>query len=99
MMNQGLQALISLVTIGRDRCEGGLAMPFYEYACKECGKVVELLQKMGTREAGTNCPECGSSQLVKKISVSAPAQVGSSGNTPCGAPQPSAACGGCCQCH
>jgi putative FmdB family regulatory protein len=74
-------------------------MPFYEYSCKRCGKVVELLQKVGTKEAGVPCPECGDPDLVKKISVSAPAKVGSAGPTPCGAQQPSAACGSCCHCH
>lgn len=74
-------------------------MPFYEYTCNSCGEVLELLQKMGTQEAGVPCPACGGSELVKKMSVSAPSHVGTSGNTPCGAPQPSAACGGCCHCH
>ena len=49
-------------------------MPMYEYACANCGAVVELLQKMGVSEAGVPCPACGGADLKKKLSVSAPAR-------------------------
>jgi putative FmdB family regulatory protein len=44
-------------------------MSIYEYICKNCGKVVELLQPMGQNQAGQSCPVCGSADFVKKISV------------------------------
>ena len=66
-------------------------MPIYEYVCKRCGQLVELLQRMGTNEAGILCPQCGENQLVKKISVvSSPAK---------STPIPSSTCGpGCGSC-
>ena len=71
-------------------------MPMYEYACANCGAVVELLQKMGVSEAGVPCPACGGADLKKKLSVSAPARK-VEGGPPCqtgsAAPQ---GCGGCC---
>lgn len=70
-------------------------MPLYEYACQQCGQMVELLQKMGTNAAGTACPACGSEALVKQWSVSAPAQVVRSGGTACGGKASSAVCGQC----
>lgn len=71
-------------------------MPLYEYACAQCGETVELLQKMGTQEAGVSCPACGNAQLTKKLSVSAPArQV--DGGPPCGSKSAAPhGCGGCC---
>jgi putative FmdB family regulatory protein len=47
----------------------GQIVPIYEYICRNCGKIVELLQPMGQNQAGQNCPVCGSADLVKKISA------------------------------
>lgn len=75
-------------------------MPFYEYVCKNCGKEIELLQKMGTTEPGQPCPQCGANNFTKKISANAPFKLGTSANTPCGEPKGGASCGGCCDhCH
>ena len=68
-------------------------MPIYEYSCKKCGKLVELLQKSGTDRAGIHCPGCGEDALAKVLSVTAPAQM-------CGMASNPGACGGCCSgCH
>ena len=44
-------------------------MPLYEYHCNSCNKDFEFLQDMDDEEIKT-CPECKSSDFVKKISVS-----------------------------
>lgn len=43
-------------------------MPIYEYICHACGAEKEHLQKMSDSPVA-NCPECGSSNYVKKISA------------------------------
>lgn len=75
-------------------------MPIYEYQCPDCGKLLEVLQNMGSTEAGVICPECGGARLERCLSVTAPARA-SAGGPPCGtgsgAPN---GCGGCCgACH
>lgn len=43
-------------------------MPIYEYHCTSCKKTSEILQ--GIHEPlATECPFCGESELVKKISA------------------------------
>jgi putative FmdB family regulatory protein len=41
-------------------------MPIYEYACDDCGKQCEVIQKI-TDEPLSTCPECGG-QIHKLIS-------------------------------
>jgi len=43
-------------------------MPIYEYQCKACGHELEKIQKMSDAPL-TECPACGRSELVKKISA------------------------------
>ncbi|MCS6771330.1 MAG: zinc ribbon domain-containing protein [Kiritimatiellae bacterium] len=43
-------------------------MPLYEFHCNECGQEIELLVRSADWR-GTACPLCGSSRLVKKLSV------------------------------
>ncbi len=75
-------------------------MPIYEYACKQCGKTVQLLQKMGAQAAGTPCPACGEDALAKKLSVPSPAQMAQGAAPACPMPARQGACGGCCGgCH
>ena len=47
---------------------GKIEMPIYEYACRACEHEFESLQKMSD-PALTDCPECKSAELVKKISA------------------------------
>jgi putative FmdB family regulatory protein len=75
-------------------------MPIYEYACKQCGKTVELLQKMGAENAGVPCPACGQDALAKKLSVPSPAQMTKGAAPACAMPGQQGPCGGCCGgCH
>lgn len=43
-------------------------MPIYEYVCNKCNKSFSLLQRVGSSEKDTICPECGSKDIKKKIS-------------------------------
>ena len=43
-------------------------MPIYEYACKQCEHVFDVLQKMSD-EPLTYCPECGAPELKKLLSA------------------------------
>lgn len=74
-------------------------MPIYEYSCKQCGKLVELLQKSGADNAGIHCPDCGEDALTKVLSVTAPSQMARRSINGCDmADKPG--CGGCCSgCH
>ena len=44
-------------------------MPIYDYHCNNCNKAFELLVRSTTILA---CPECGSLQLEKLVSMPAP---------------------------
>jgi len=43
-------------------------MPIYEYACRDCGHELEVIQKMSDLPL-QECPACGQSSLTKKISA------------------------------
>ena len=43
-------------------------MPFYEYACTNCGKSTTILQKISDAPA-TDCPSCKTPSLTKQISA------------------------------
>lgn len=70
-------------------------MPIYEYRCDDCGRDFEALLRSTTVPA---CPDCGSAQLTKQLSVFAtataspdvPAMAGGCGH--CGEASPSGAC-------
>lgn len=42
-------------------------MPIYEYHCKNCGKDLEVMQKISDSPL-TDCPNCGKNSLEKIIS-------------------------------
>ena len=44
-------------------------MPIYEYVCITCSNIFSALQKMGASEKDTTCPDCGSSNVKKKVSA------------------------------
>ena len=52
-------------------------MPIYEYTCIKCNKDFSALQKIGSTEKDTQCPDCGSSKVKKKISAFCCSQAGS----------------------
>ncbi|WP_295686184.1 zinc ribbon domain-containing protein [uncultured Nevskia sp.] len=43
-------------------------MPFYEYACTNCGKPTTILQKLSDPPA-VDCPACHTPSLTKQISA------------------------------
>ncbi len=43
-------------------------MPIYEYRCKQCGEVSEILQRISDPPA-TRCPACGAEALTKQVSA------------------------------
>ena len=43
-------------------------MPIFEYKCKECDHVTEVLERPGSR-AGHKCQKCGSSRMAKLLSA------------------------------
>lgn len=45
-------------------------MPIYEYACKNCGKHLDEIQKFSD-PALTDCPACGKPSLERLVSASA----------------------------
>ena len=45
-------------------------MPIYEYQCQACANELEALQKISEQPL-LECPKCGESSLVKKISAAA----------------------------
>ena len=69
-------------------------MPLYEYQCRDCQAEMELLVQ-GSREPV--CPECGSGELVKQLSVVAAPSRDASHAAP--TPRPPGGCGAGCGCH
>jgi putative FmdB family regulatory protein len=43
-------------------------MPIYEYRCSACGHELEALQKLSDAPL-TDCPNCGKSELRKRVSA------------------------------
>ncbi len=79
-------------------------MPIYEYRCKDCGQVNDYLVK-NTNKIELKCPDCGSEQLDKQISVpgglitkndiSMPEMPCGGGQCPSSMPGPICGTGGC----
>lgn len=44
-------------------------MPIYEYKCSKCKRSFSVLQKTGTSEKDTGCPDCGSNAVKKLLSA------------------------------
>jgi putative FmdB family regulatory protein len=44
-------------------------MPIYEYTCNKCEITFSLLQRIGSSEKDTICPQCGSNKVKKKFSL------------------------------
>ena len=62
-------------------------MPLYEYRCVHCGQVFEKMIRWSEAEKLPVCPNCGSTQTQKKVSVFASAgssDSGASGGRSCG---------------
>jgi putative FmdB family regulatory protein len=71
-------------------------MPIYEYACMECESHFEELIR-GDETPG--CPDCGTTNVLKQLSVFASAGIGSAAQS-FGGGQSGGCCGGSCgSCH
>lgn len=44
-------------------------MPIYEYHCDKCGKNFDLFVRSATQRAEPKCPQCGSTNVKKAISL------------------------------
>ena len=53
-------------------------MPLYEYACRDCERTFEVLQRLGEGPDGLVCPRCGGGELVKQFSTFASSSSGKS---------------------
>ncbi len=50
------------------RAHQGVSMPIYEYECRECGHVLDALQKIDEAPL-QHCPACGKHALKKLLSA------------------------------
>jgi len=67
-------------------------MPIYEYACKKCSKKFDhLARTMSASDVKVKCPECGSTDTARALSVFA---VRGGDSTPDTAPPTCGRCGG-----
>jgi putative FmdB family regulatory protein len=69
-------------------------MPIYEYACKSCNQSFEHLQRTMTDGPKPPCPECGSKQTARKLSVFAVASDTHASSSNSDAPSTCGRCGG-----
>ncbi len=64
-------------------------MPIYDFSCRDCGEVVEVLVR-GTDGQAAHCPECASNNMEKLVSSSYVIRMGApkSDMTSCGRAEP-----------
>ncbi|RMD94087.1 MAG: zinc ribbon domain-containing protein [Calditrichaeota bacterium] len=43
-------------------------MPIYEYRCKKCQSIFEVLQRLND-QSEVNCPKCGTVEVEKQFSL------------------------------
>ncbi len=63
-------------------------MPIYEYRCQRCGERFELFVRSAQQACEPLCPQCGSSEVEKALSL-----FGLGGATRSGASASDASCG------
>lgn len=44
-------------------------MPLYEYECRNCGNVFEMLRRMADADRDLECPRCHSNQAALRYST------------------------------
>lgn len=69
----------------------------YEYRCKDCGKLFEVIATIAEKDAGLEpeCSECGSTRAAQVFgAIEILSSTGSGGDF-----EPGAACGPSCECH
>jgi len=55
-------------------------MPLYEYQCRWCGKVFEMLRRMKDADDDLECPDCHSNKVERQFSTFAAGGCGTSGS-------------------
>jgi putative FmdB family regulatory protein len=63
-------------------------MPLYEFQCAECDSPFEELVRTSAAIAEVECPECGSEQVRRKVSLFASRAGGSAGAVSAGSCAP-----------
>ena len=53
-------------------------MPLYDYQCKECGEVFELMVRFSEANQAQICPKCESKNTQRQLSIVASFKVASS---------------------
>ena len=66
-------------------------MPSYEYDCRKCGLVFEMMRKVEERDQPLPCPQCESIRVERKLSAYVSGRVTSS--APGCSPERAANCG------
>ena len=54
---------------GDRHCKRGFRVPVFEYLCHKCGQSFDLLVRTPRDEKHPTCPECGTPQVERKLSV------------------------------
>lgn len=44
-------------------------MPLYEYRCRTCGKIFEMLRRMQDADRDLKCPDCESKEVEREYST------------------------------
>jgi len=57
-------------------------MPLFEYKCKQCGHMTEVLERRGSR-ARRKCEKCGSPKMEKVFSTFGVGKTGASAGDSC----------------
>lgn len=42
-------------------------MPFYEYACRKCGRKFDLMRRLAERDDPAACPDCGAKNAHREL--------------------------------
>lgn len=71
-------------------------MPLYEYECKGCDGHFEVLVRSSSSDTRPNCPDCGSAQVRKLLSVVARPVRSGAAMTDTATPWTDSGGGGCC---
>ncbi len=53
---------------GQEALEG-TAMPVYEFKCRKCDHLFEVMGSYAEREKAQTCPKCGGTQVKQVISL------------------------------
>lgn len=55
-------------------------MPLYEYQCRRCGKVFEMLRRIKDTDNDLECPNCHSHKVERQFSTFAAGGCGAPGS-------------------